>query len=123
MADGMADEQTPAQAATQAAPTIIGLSAQEAQHIAAAQHHAGWLAQEEARLLHELAYVRGAAQQARSEFHALLARAYGVDAAHDPLTIDLQARTITVQHPAAPTQSTQAAQAAQAAQPQAAEGE
>lgn len=94
----MADEQT------QPAPTLIGLSEREAQHIAAQQHHAGWLAQEEARLLHELAYVRGAAAQARAEFQALLARAYGIDAAHDPVTIDLAARTITVQQPVAPAQ-------------------
>ena len=89
----MADEQT-------AAPTVIGLNASEAQHIAAQQHHAGWLAQEETRLAHELAYVRGAAAQARAEFQALLARAYGVDAAHDRVAIDLQTRTITVQQPA-----------------------
>ena len=98
----MADEQTPA-------PTIIGMSEAEAQHIAAQQHHAGWLAMEEARLLHELAYVRGAAAQARSEFHLLMARAYGVDAAHDPVAIDLQARTITVQPSAAPAAQPQAA--------------
>lgn len=99
----MADEQTPAtqpQAQATPAPTIIGMSEGEAQHIAAQQHHAGWLALEEARLLHELAYVRGAAAQARAEFHLLMARAYGVDAAHDALAIDLAARTITVQSPA-----------------------
>lgn len=106
----MADEQSAPQ---QSAPTLIGLSEGEAQHIAAQQHHAGWLALEEARLAHELAYVRGAAAQARSEFQTLLARAYGVDAAHDPVTIDLAARTITVQQPTAampePPQQTQTA--------------
>lgn len=100
----MADEQTPAQPS---APALIGLSESEARGVAAQQHLAAWLAQEQARLEHELAYVREAAAHARAGLYAHLARTFGVDAAHDPVTIDLAARTITVATPQPATQPEQ----------------
>ena len=73
-----------------------GMSEAQAQAVAAQQHLAAWLSAEEARLSHELAYVREAAAHARAGLHAHLARTFGVDAAHDPVTIDLAQRRITV---------------------------
>lgn len=109
----MVDEtaaQTGPQAEPQTAdtsPVVMLMSEGEAQGVAALQHLAAWLAAEEARLAHELAYVREAAQHARAGLHTHLARTFGVDVAHTSgVAIDLDARTISVPpSPAAPSQA------------------
>lgn len=81
--------------------TTYAMSEAHARDLAALQHLAAWLTREQARLEHEAAYVREAAAHARGGLHGYLARVFGLDAAHEPLNIDLERRIIT--RPSAPT--------------------